>query len=100
MASRKRLSLVALALVLAGCVSRDVASGLGEQDAQEIVVVLKENGLDALAVRSAGGDRNTAPSWTVKVRGGSQNTVLAWRVLQENGLPRQKVKGLEEVFSS
>jgi len=92
--------LVALVLVLAGCASRDVASGLGEQDAQEIVVVLKENGLDALAVRNAGGDRNTATSWTVKVRGGSQNTVLAWRVLQENGLPRQKVKGLEEVFSS
>jgi type III secretion protein J len=77
-----------------------VASGLGEQDAQEIVVVLKENGLDAGAVRTAGGDRNTAPGWTVKVRGGSQNTVLAWRILQESGLPRQKVKGLEEVFSS
>jgi type III secretion protein J len=96
----KLLSLLVLALTLSGCMSHEVASGLGEQDAQEIVVVLKENGLDAAAVRSAGVDRNTAPSWTVTVRGGSQNTVLAWRVLQESGLPRQKVKGLEEVFSS
>ena len=100
MASRKWLSLPVLVLVMSGCMSRDIASGLGEQDAQELVVVLKENGLDASAVRIAGVDRNAAPSWTVKVQGGSQNTALAWRVLQENGLPRQKVKGLEEVFSS
>jgi type III secretion protein J len=100
MASRKWLSLLGLALVLVGCANREVATGLGEQDAQEIVVVLKENGLDAAAVRSAGADRNAAPSWTVNIRGGSQNVVLAWRILQANGLPRQKVKGLEEVFSS
>jgi type III secretion protein J len=96
----KLFGLAMLALVLSGCMRHEVASGLGEQDAQEIVVVLKENGLDAAAVRSATNDRNAAPSWTVTVRGGSQNTVLAWRVLEESGLPRQKVKGLEEVFSS
>ena len=100
MARQKSLSVLALGFVLTGCMSREVASGLSEQDAQEIVVVLKESGLDAAAVRSAGGDRNAAPSWTVNVRGGSRNTVLAWRLLQENGLPRQKVKGLEEVFAS
>ena len=98
--AKRRLSLLALVLALSGCARREVASGLGEQDAQEIVVVLKENGLDAAIVRSDGADRNAAPSWTVTVRGGAQNTVLAWRVLHENGLPRQKVKGLEEVFSS
>ena len=98
--AKRRLSLLALVLALSGCARREVASGLGEQDAQEIVVVLKENGLDAAIVRSDGADRNAAPSWTVTVRGGAQNTVLAWRALHENGLPRQKVKGLEEVFSS
>src|SRR5690349_5942345 len=97
--SRKWLGL-AMALLLTGCGNRDIASGLTEQDAQEMVVVLKESGIDAAAVRNAGGDRNAPPTWTVSVRGGSQNTVLAWRVLQENGLPRQKVKGFEEVFSS
>src|SRR5215467_11964388 len=100
MASRKWLSLLALALVLAGCANHEVGSGLGEQDAQEIVVVLKENGLDAAAVRSPSADRNAPPSWTVNVKGGSQNLVTAWRVLEANGLPRQKVKGLEEVFST
>jgi type III secretion protein J len=100
MPSRKWLGLIALALVASGCRSREVASGLSEQDAQEIVVVLKENGIEAVAVRSAGGDRDAPATWTVNARGPSGDNVSAWRILQENGLPRQKVKGLEEVFSS
>lgn len=92
--------LVVLAISLCGCASREIASGLDEQDAQEITVVLKENGLDAQAVRANGQDRNSAPTWSVKLKGGSENAVLAWRILEENGLPRQKVKGLAEVFST
>ena len=100
MAGRKWLGLLALAFIAIGCRNREVASGLSEQDAQEIVVVLKESGLDAAAVRNTGGDRDAPPTWTVHARGGSQDNVLAWRILRENGLPRQKVKGLEEVFST
>lgn len=62
-----------------------------------MIVVLKENGLDAS--RQLVSREREAPSWTVYVKGGDQNLVLAWRVLQENGLPRHRVKGLEEVFS-
>src|SRR6185437_846661 len=47
-----------------------------------------------------GQDRNAAPTWSVKLKGGSESAVLAWRILEENGLPRQKVKGLAEVFST
>jgi type III secretion protein J len=100
MASRIWAGFLALLCMATGCRSRDLASGLSEQDAQEIVVVLKENGIDATAVRNAGGDRDAAATWTVQARGGSPDNVLAWRVLRENGLPRQKIKGLEEVFST
>lgn len=100
MTNSKVLALLTLTMILTGCMSREIASGLGEQDAQEIVVVLKDNGLDATAARSTGGDRNAPATWTVNLRGGAQNSVLAWRILQDNGLPRQKVKGLEEVFST
>ena len=99
----RKLTLVgalAAMLALSGCATREVASGLTEQNAQEIVAVLKEGGLDASPVRVMGADRNAAPTYTVKVRGGGQNAVLAWRMLQENGLPRQQEKGLEEVFSN
>src|SRR5215813_9703250 len=95
-----KLALLACLLVLCGCMSRDIQSGLSEQDAQEIVVVLKQNGLDAYLEREQGGDRDSAPAWTVKVKGGSRNLLVAWQVMQDNGLPRQKVKGLEEVFSN
>jgi type III secretion protein J len=94
------LTLIACVLPLCGCLSRDLQSGLSEQDAQEIVVVLKQNGLEAYPVREAGGDRDAAPAWTVKVKGGGRNLLAAWQVMQENGLPRQKVKGLEEVFAT
>src|SRR5215467_15893354 len=97
---RATLLLIACLLPLCGCLSRDLQSGLSEQEAQEIVVVLKQNGLEAFPVREAGSDRDAAPLWTVRVKGGSRNLVAAWQVMQDNGLPRQKVKGLEEVFSN
>jgi len=91
---------MALLLPLCGCLSRELQTGLTEQDAQEIVVVLKQSGLEAFPLREATMDRDSAPAWTVKVRGGSRNVLVAWQVLQDNGLPRQKVKGLEDVFAN
>jgi type III secretion protein J len=95
-----KVALLACLLGLCGCLSRDLQSGLSEQDAQEIVVILKQNGLDAYLERQKGGDRDSAPAWTVKVKGGSRNLLVALQVMQDNGLPRQKVKGMEEVFSN
>src|SRR5215831_8813497 len=95
-----KVALLACLLGLCGCLSRDLQSGLSEQDAQEIVVILKQHGLDAFLERQQGGDRDSAPAWTVRVKGGSRNLLVAWQVMQDNGLPRQKVKGMEEVFSN
>ena len=89
--------LVALGLFLAGCLTQPLQTGLSEHDAQEIVVVLKENGLEATAQKEPG-EKKEGATWMVKVKGGDQNLVLAWRVLRENGLPREKVKGLSDVF--
>src|SRR5262245_30142402 len=94
------LLLIACLVPLCGCLSRDLQSGLSEQEAQEVVVVLKQNGLEAFPVREAGADRDAAPAWTVRVKGGGRNLLAAWQVMQENGLPRQKVKGLEDVFAT
>ena len=91
--------LIACLLPLCGCLSRDLQSGLTEQDAQEVIVVLKQNGLEAFPTREPSSDRDAAPVWTVRVKGGGRNLMAAWQVMQDNGLPRQKGKGLEEVFS-
>ncbi len=97
---RLRLSLVlGLTLFLCACVTHELQTGLDEQDAQEIVVLLNENGIDAFTAKAAS-EKKGEEKWNVVIRGGDQNLAHAWRVLQENGLPRQKDKGLEDVFSS
>jgi type III secretion protein J len=95
----KLLTALALTLFLSACVTHELQSELSEQDAQEIVVVLNENGIDASAVKGAS-EKKGEEKWNVVIRGGDQNLARAWRVLQENGLPRQKDKGLEDVFSN
>ncbi|MBI1790236.1 MAG: hypothetical protein HYR60_22110 [Acidobacteria bacterium] len=95
----KLLVILSALVVLSGCLSKHLQGGLSEQEAQEIVVVLKENGLDASAEPEVGEKKEGAGNWTVKVKGGDQNLVLAWRVLRENGLPHEKSKGLSDVFA-
>lgn len=90
--------LLVLFLPLCGCMSRDLQSGLSEQDAQKIVILLKKNGLDAYIVRETGGDHDASPAWRVRVKGGSRNLVVAWQVMHESGLPPTQVQGCE-VFS-
>jgi type III secretion protein J len=85
--------------LLSACVTHELQSELSEQDAQEIVVLLNENGIDASAVKAAT-EKKGEEKWAVVIRGGDQNLARAWRVLQENGLPRQKDKGLEDVFAN
>ena len=87
-----------LALMTTGCLKQHLQSGLTETEAQEIVVLLKEHGIDAATEREAG-DEKEGSKWTVNVLGGDQNLVVAWRVLRENGLPREKEKGLSDVFA-
>ena len=95
----KLLLIVVLTVSLAACVTHSLRTGLTESEAQEIVVLLSEHGIDASSVKTAG-EKKGSVSWTVMIHGGDQNLARAWRVLQENGLPREKDKGLEDVFSN
>lgn|GEM_PF-1396175 len=95
----KLLLILGLTVFLVACVTHSLRTGLTEQEAQEIVVLLNEHGIEASSVKAAGEKKGTE-SWTVVIHGGDQNLARAWRVLEENGLPRQKNKGLEDVFSN
>lgn len=95
----KLLVIVGLTVLLSACVTNSLQTGLSEQDAQEIVVLLNENSIDASAIKGVS-EKKGEEKWDVVIRGGDQNLARAWRVLQENGLPRQKDKGLEDVFSN
>ena len=95
----KLLVVAVLTVLLCGCVTHSLRTGLSEQDAQEIVVLLNENGIESSAVKAAG-EKKGEEKWSVIVHGGDQSLARAWRVLEENGLPREKDKGLEDVFSN
>jgi len=90
----------ALALLLSGCAARQVESGLTQQDAQEIAVLLRDHGITTRIQPEAKETGKKGESWEVLVRGGSDRAVDAWKILRENGLPREKVRGLDEVYSS
>jgi type III secretion protein J len=99
---RKALFLFSLlslcVLFLASC-SRRLEAGLNESDAQQIVVLLRENGINATAELDTT-QKKDGSSWRVDVQGQSDTVVRAWNILHENGLPRQKVKGLDDVFAN
>jgi type III secretion protein J len=85
-------------LSLTGC-TRQLETGLTESDAQQIVVLLRENGINATTQLDPTQKKDT-PAWVVSVRGQSDTVVRAWKILNENGLPREKVKGLDDVFAN
>jgi type III secretion protein J len=76
-----------------GC-SEPIYHGLGEKEANEMVVVLEQHGLEA------GKERDPAEDNTWKVTVPSAVTVDAWRVLQNEGLPRPKVSGFDAFYPS
>lgn len=84
-------------LILAGC-SRQLENGLNEKDAQEVVVTLRQHGIDAETQLDAGDKKGS--TWDVTVKGGSDKLVEAWNVLRQSGLPRRKESGLEDVYAN
>ncbi|MEZ5403579.1 MAG: hypothetical protein R2729_28120 [Bryobacteraceae bacterium] len=94
-------AVVILTALLTGCLKHELQSGLTEHESQEIIVLLEEHGLRGVRKAAAEGKQSKGePQWTVYVQGGSQELVRAWRVLHENGLPRERVKGFEQVYSN
>jgi type III secretion protein J len=89
---------VCLPFLLVGC-ARQLETGLTENDAQQIVVLLRENGINATTELDPNQKKGSA-AWVVNVRGQSDTVVRAWKILSENGLPREKVKGLDDVFAN
>jgi type III secretion protein J len=90
------LLLIVCLLPLAGC-SRQLETGLTEDEAQQIVVLLRENGINATTQLDPS---QKIPVWLVSVRGQNDTMVRAWKILNENGIPREKVKGLDDVFAN
>ena len=93
MSSRHLQLLGAIALVsISGC-SVELHHALSEQDANDIYVLLQENGINAVKVKEEGGNE---PTYMVTVP--KQDAATASRLLKEYSLPRPKISGLK-IFS-
>ncbi len=85
---------IGLALLMAGVLSacqKELYRDLNEQDANEMVVVLLQAGIDAEKVTPDGGK-----TWSIKSDG--QQVVQAMEVLRARGLPQQKFSNLGDIF--
>jgi type III secretion protein J len=92
------LLLLPMVVFIAAC-SHTSEAGLSQRDAQEIVVTLREAGINAFAEPESTSKKDTA-SWQIKIQGGSDKTVMAWKVLREHGLPHERLEGLDDVFKN
>lgn len=89
------LIVVAMLLpMMSGCGSSELTSGLSEAEAQEVVAVLQQYGLDAKKVK-VGEDKDA--TWLVQVPAAELNS--SNQILRKYELPREKPRGLGEVFS-
>src|SRR3954452_14075631 len=95
---KRFLLLLPVVLLLSAC-SRTIETGLSQRDAQEVVVTLREGGMDAFAEPEATSKRES-PTWQVRIRGGGDKTVTAWKILREHRVPHETVAGLDDVFKN
>jgi len=85
--------LLALALFLAGCSRVDVLSDLSEVDAIELIVLLRQNGIEAVKKPA----RSTQEGrWAISVPSGDASH--AFRILTENDQPREEPRGFADPF--
>jgi type III secretion protein J len=73
---------------VAGC-SVELHHDLAEQDANDIYVLLQENGIGAVKVRDEGGSQ---PTYVITVP--KRDAAASSRLLKEYSLPRPKISGL------
>lgn len=93
--------LLALVVVTAGCGQKPVANASSEDEANEMIDVLRENGFEADKEEVSSADGGERKEWRVMVETGwlgGSGVAPAVRVLRDNGLPRPVDKGFEGAY--
>ena len=97
MSHTNRQLFVAIGMVLSLCVmvscSQELHHGLTEEQANEMVVTLANNGINATKIPVEG----EVLSFTLSVP--KRDSSRAWEILQANNLPKPPKKGFGEVFA-
>jgi len=83
---------LSLAFVCAGCGLTELQHGLNEGQANEVLVVLQQSGIEAKKVREEG----EIPTWMIEVP--AKMAEKSWGVMKQHDLPRPPGKGFAETF--
>ena len=84
--------LLCLAAFFYGCGGTELQHGLTEDQANEILVVLQQNGVSAEKLLEAG----EHPTWAITVP--SKMAAKSWKVMKDHDLPRPAQQGFSETF--
>ncbi len=90
---KKIILILCVMLCVTACRKVDLYHGLSEEEANEMLVVLQQEGISAAKVKEI---KQNEVFWTVEIDPRRMND--ARRLLHEHSLPRKKAPGLEEVY--
>ncbi|HEY3355320.1 MAG TPA: secretion protein [Polyangia bacterium] len=89
----RALAAAVLFTCISGCSNVELQHGLDERQANQIVLTLDQAGITADKLKEEGGREAT-----FRVRVAGADAAQAWKVLKAHELPRERAKGLLEVF--
>ena len=82
--------ILALSLTLSGC-KTELYSGLGENDANNMLAIMLDSGIDAEKISNP-----KEGTYTINID--DSKIPIAVRLLKEHGYPREKVASMDEMF--
>lgn len=87
-------------LLLSACAKQDLLQDLEEREANEIVVLLDVNHINASKLPDAGGGGGGSKGPRFKIAVAASEATSAWKVLTDHQLPKRKDTGFAEIFAS
>ncbi len=88
----KKYLLILIFIFVMGC-RTEILHCISEEQANDIISVLQENGVVAEKKADNKGEKS---NFNILID--ESDYARAWKVLKENGLPREKVKGLSDIY--
>ncbi|MGB9600566.1 MAG: hypothetical protein ACPL7I_08430 [Myxococcota bacterium] len=89
---KRNILFILLLLLITSC-KKEILHSISEEQANDIISVLSEYGIDAKKVSDGKGEGTT---FNIVVD--ENDYGRSWSILKENGLPREKTKGLSDVY--
>ncbi len=89
---KNTIIIILIPLLVISC-KKELLHSISEEQANDIITVLSDYGIIAEKISDSSQESNT---FNIVVE--EEDYGLSWNILKENGLPREKIKGLSDVY--